>query len=103
MKRIRINTFKYGVIINTETYIINNINFFIKDMLEEYINIKQQNSIINNIEYEYNIIIDDIEVVDDYEFYKELKNKCDEEKNKLKRYKRWLEKLQEHANKYRRK
>lgn len=103
MKRIRINTFKYGVIINTETYIINNINFFIKDMLEEYISIKQQNSIINNTKYEYNIVIDDIEVVDDYEFYKEIKNKCDEENNKLERYKRWLEKLQKHANKYRRK
>ena len=99
MKRIRINTFKYGVIINTETYIINNINFFIKDMLEEYISIKQQ----NNTKYEYNIIIDDIEVVDDYEFYKEMKNKCDEEKNKVERYKRWLEKLQKHANKYRNK
>ena len=102
MKRIRINTFKYGVIINTETYIISSINCFIRDILEEYIKLKQQNSIINNTKYEYNIIFDDIEVIDEYDFYKNIKDKCNDEKNKWERYKRWLEKLQKHADKYRR-
>ena len=100
MKQINIIKTRFGNIITTKTYIIDNIDYFIKDILDKYIDIKNQNNKLNNnnIIYKYEII--DVENINRYDFYSHIKEETLLEQNINDALKIRLEKLQKYADKH---
>ena len=103
MKQINIIKTSFGNTIATKTYIIDNIDCFIKDVLNKYIDIKNQNNKLNNnnIVYKYEVV--DIENMNRYDFYNDIKEKTLFEQSINDALKVRLEKLQKYADKHRKK
>lgn len=100
MKQINIIKTRFGNIIDTKTYIIDNIDYFIEDILNKYIDIKNQNNKLNNnnIIYRYEVV--NIENINRYDFYSHIKEETLLEQNINDALKIRLEKLQKYADKH---
>ena len=83
MKQITITMHRNGIIVNEEIYYINNMDFFVKDSIEEYVQSLKDMYIadgIGNIEFSIEIV--DISVIDNYDLVKYLKGKTKYNKDK---------------------
>lgn len=103
MKQINIIKTRFGNTIATKTYIIDNIDCFIKDVLNKYIDIKNQNNKLNNNNIIYKHEVVDIENMNRYDFYNDIKEKTLFEQSINDALKIHLEKLQKYADKHRKK
>lgn len=103
MKQINIIKTRFGNIITTKTYIVDNIDYFIEDILNKYIDIKNQNNKLNNnnIIYKYEVV--NIENINRYDFYSHIKEETLLEQNINDALKIRLEKLQKYVDKHRKK
>lgn len=100
MKRIKINTIKYGNIVNTEIYLVDNIDSIIIDKIHDYLSLKQANAILNNSHEVYTVVTENADCMNRYDLYNLFVHKEQYEKGINNKIKYRLEKLQKHADKY---
>ena len=101
MKQITIEKRHFGTLISTEVFIVDGTDMFIRDMLNDYIMLKNKNSKYNDNNCIYNYVITDICVNNRYDFCNIIKDRIKFEENIQEHCKKRLEKLQKHADKYR--
>ena len=101
MKQITIEKRHFGTLISTEVFIVDGTDMFIRDMLNDYIILKNKNSRNNDNNCIYNYVITDIDIMNRYDFCNIIKDKIKIEESIQEHVKTRLEKLQKHADKHR--
>ena len=92
MKQIEICKLRNGVIIEKETYFVENMDMFLKDTINTYVDsLKELNSIkgINNIAYA--IKENDVYISDNYLLYKTIIEKTNKTKENIENHKENIE------------
>lgn len=101
MKQITITMHRNGIIVNEEIYYINNMDFFVRDSIEEYVQSLKDMYIANGIgNIEFSIEIEDISVTDNYDLVKYLKGKTKYNKERIEMLKKHREKLEKVMRKW---
>lgn len=103
MKQINIIKTKFGTRISTESFIVDGMDCFLHDILKQYIDLKNSNNKLNNSNIELSYEVIEIESTNRYDFYNKIKDRVLFEEDINKKAKARLEKLQKHADKYRKK
>lgn len=101
MKQITILQTRNGLIIKSDNYYVNNMDFFLADTLNKYIEVsnKLETLIGNNIKF--NIIIQDIAINDNYDLFKFIRERTKNKEITYNNVKTRLEKLANYSKKHR--
>lgn len=95
MKQIIIKTFRNSIEIGRKEFFIEHLDMFIRDNIDNYIKTNMQlNKLYGNNNIIYEVEINNCNIMDNYDFYKLLASRIENNKSSIKNRKKYIKKME---------